>query len=348
MPRPGGCFTAFGHDSTGYGTVSASWTAKGDCASTTATPRTGRTGDGLPSQDRIAVIAATSTDGQRFVTMTRRTFSNDASGYETIASIGTPGPDMRDVARFAGGGREAHNGPDSIVASTHGFVAAGYVEATATVWTSPDAVTWRATDLPDVGQRTLNLVTGPQIAAGPHGQLIVLGGHQVDPNGSTATDAWYSNDAGSTWSRGTTPEIVGSPRIRMVVHNGHEYVALGAESGLASAPALVLRSVDGVVWSRDTSLDAAGALGLVAATVLPDGSLLTVAATDAHGPTPTDSNGRPRMAINTQCAAAWIGTNGSWRHEDLGCHGVPNAVATLSDGRVAAARGPYLFLRDPA
>jgi hypothetical protein len=348
LPRSNGCFAAFGRDSTGSGTISASWTATGDCTTTSAVPRTGRisSGDGPPSQDKVAVIAASSADGMSFVTFTRRTFPGDAFGYETTASIGTPGPEMRDVARFTGGGRSAHNGPDSVVAIERGYAAAGYVEAAPTVWTSPDGVAWRETKLPDAGQRTLNLVAGPQIAAGPRGQLVVVGGHQVDGNGSTSVDAWYSNDAGATWSRGTMPGITGSPIVRVIVYNGHEYVALGGVSGSTTASALVLRSVDGIAWSRDTSVDAAGVLAMPAATVLPDGSVLAVAPTGAHGPTPTDSNGKPRMAVNTQCAAAWIATNGSWRREDIGCHGVPDALATLSGGRVAAARGSNLFLRD--
>jgi hypothetical protein len=341
VPTAANCFVAFGRDSTGYGMVAASWVGVGDCthAVSDVPTRTPAIGDGLPSQDRVAVIAAVPAAPNTYLTVTRRTYYGDAYGYSTTASIGAPGADVRVVARFAGPGRGSHNGPYTVVRLANGYAAAGYIEALPTVWTSADGTSWHAATLPDPGRRTLDVVGGPRIAAGPNGQLVVFGEHGTDFT-STTIDAWYSNDGGATWSLGATSLSSGPYQIRDVRYDGREYVAVGAMSLDAAAGALVLRSSDGRTWHRDTPVLPADPLALGPATVLPDGSLLAFAPTGASGP--------KQPHTDVACAAAWIETAGSWRREDIGCHGVPEAVAVLGDGRVVAARGDYLFLRGAA
>lgn len=345
LPRSGGCFTAFGQDSTGYGTVDASWTATGDCTTSTATAPTGPggSGDGLPSGDGVALVAASPAHGGGYLVLSRRTFYGDAGGYEVTVSIGTPGKDLRVVGGFLAQSRGSHIGPDSVVTTAHGYVAAGYVEQAPTVWTSADGVTWHGTALP-AGPQMLNLVDGLHIAAGQGGNLVVVGWHQTDGR-SDFLDGWHSGDGGRTWSRSSMPELPGLPQVHAVVYDGHGYVAVGTTDWESGAPALVLRSPDGVTWTRDTSIDASGALGLHAVTVLPGGSVLAVAPTGTRGPEAKPGNGEPPLDSDTTCAAAWIATAGSWVREDIGCHGVPDALAVLGDGSVVGARGGYLFLR---
>jgi hypothetical protein len=110
----------------------------------------------------------------------------------------------------------------------------------------------------------------------------------------------------------------------------------------------VLRSADGIHWRRDTSVDLTGARAFDAATVLPVGALLAVASTGTTGPKPRDVRGTPGWSVNTACAAAWIEYGGAWSREDIGCHGVPEALLLRPDGRVLAARGSYLFVRPAA
>lgn len=48
------------------------------------------------------------------------------------------------------------------------------------------------------------------------------------------------------------------------------------------------------------------------------------------------------------CAAAWHRDgDGTWSSEKLGCHGVPEAMTVLVDGRIAAAFWSTLWLRQP-
>jgi hypothetical protein len=357
LPEPGGCFVAFGRDSTGYGLISASWRASGDCTTTVPTRHTGGTGsgDGLPSQDETSVVAAVpvSPDGSDgYATLTRTTFHNDAFGYVTTVrrvgpdlasgsptiSFSDPHPDPR-IPRTG-----THVGPASIVRTPTGYLAAGYAGTTATVWASADqGATWTPTSLPDGDQQEANLIASPQIARGPSGQLVVVGFHQTTDD-QNVIDAWHSEDGGHTWREGGTPALGGQPEVLRVLAAGTGFVAIGTRDPRSYGSALLLRSDDGVIWRQDTSIDDAGAKALSAATVLPDGSLVAFALTGTSAPRPADA---PAGTV-TACATAWIGPGTQWTHEDIGCHGVPEAALTLGDGRVVAARAGYLFVRAAA
>jgi hypothetical protein len=79
-----------------------------------------------------------------------------------------------------------------------------------------------------------------------------------------------------------------------------------------------------------------GARAFGAAMALPDGDL--VAAASAGSSTGPDRD--------QQCATAWHrDVAGHWTQERLGCHGVPDTMTVLSDGRIAAAFWSTLWIR---
>ncbi|GAA1862400.1 hypothetical protein GCM10009687_32090 [Asanoa iriomotensis] len=75
---PEGCFTGFGRD----GLSIAYWVGTGECTtSTVVTPGRGPVGDGLPSDDRNAVMAAVPAHDGGYLAVTRHTYHGDAYAY---------------------------------------------------------------------------------------------------------------------------------------------------------------------------------------------------------------------------------------------------------------------------
>jgi hypothetical protein len=103
----------------------------------------------------------------------------------------------------------------------------------------------------------------------------------------------------------------------------------------------VLTSPDGVNWTRDESLAAAGGLRVSAATVLPDGEVIAVSEDGQHA-------GGDSPGPDERCAVAWLRDADGWAQEPVGCHGIPTGLTALDDGSVAAVHWSTLFLRPAA
>lgn len=322
LADPAGCFSAYGQRSTGYGMVPGYWTATGDCTTPmNMTPTRRPIGDGLPSEDRASFLAAVPAHDGGYLAVSRYTYHGDAYAYTTTVLKGDPSAGFTRVAEFGTDpGRDSHIGPEALVATENGYVAVGHRDGEAIAWTSTDGARWEALGLSAQGTSALALT------AGPDGRVVAVG---VDRRVPTA---WTSTDAGATWTIARMPEAGDGPQLWSVIHNGQEYVALGGVDGNLRGGALVYTSPDGMQWTRrevpsDVHL-------LRTAVVLPDGSVLTVAADGSRAERPDE-----------QCALAWRWDGTTWTSEDLGCHGVPESLAVLSDGRVAGVHWGALFLR---
>ncbi len=320
----------------GHGISTAFWTTSGDCTRpTNITPRAGGGGDGLPTDDDIAIVAGTRTAAGQYVLMSRDTFHGDAYAYDTSAVSGTPAVGFSQIASFTTPDpRASHAGPSSVVSVCRGFVAVGYTEKTPTVWRSVDGRTWTSRTLPGFVPAVVNLQLSLSIVAGPRGQLVAIGSLAVRDD-ATAPMAWLSTDSGAIWRAARMPAVGGSAQIRGVVYTGHDYVAVGTTGFDPHAAGLVLTSTGGEAWKRDNAAATSGAGGFQAVTVSTGAVVASAPDLDAvnrDGPT---------------CAVAWTRDgDGRWRSAALGCHRVPEVLSALPDGRVVGAAGTTLFVRD--
>lgn len=343
LPGTRGCFVGFGQDDTGTMLLAGYWRSTDGCSGAVAVSPTHRpVGDALPSYDRVIVLTAVPAHDGGFLAIGRRTFEGDRFAYESHALRVDPyHPDeqqrVRRLAEFrTDTPEESHIGPAALVATETGYVAVGRHDDHAVAWTSADGVTWHEARLPDAG-----LGEAPRVAsltAGPGGRLVAVG------RGGTAgfsevSAGWVSTDGGASWSQARMPETGQWPELSTVVYTGDEFVALGGEGdrGVRS-PALVLTSPDGVDWTRDESLAAAGGPRVSAATVLPAGEVIAVSE-DIED----DGEASPRQ--DQRCAAAWLRGADGWTREPIGCHGIPTGLTVLGDGAVAAVHWNTLYLR---
>ena len=326
----GGCYLALGEDSDGHGMRSGYWRASGDCTRPTRVGPSARPlADGLPSQDTNSITDAVRLPDGDALLIARHTFHNDAYAYETEIRRGNPTDGWHTVAQFqTDSPRESHIGPRALVAVDGRFVAIGQKESAAMVWISTDGIRWREVAVPDV------TASFAAIASGPDGRLVILG-----TAGAGAASSWVSTDQGASWRAYPIAER-GTARLSTLVHAGSRFVALGTDDrGDLRGPAAMYTSPDGVTWTRDTSAAQAGVHAIVKALALPDGSLLAPADAGA-------TNGAAKGGDN-ECAKVWRYHDGRWDAEDVGCYGIPDALAVLPDGRIAAAHWTTLYLHPP-
>jgi hypothetical protein len=168
-----------------------------------------------------------------------------------------------------------------------GFVAVGWSELYAPVWTSVDGTTWsRVPNDDDVFAGQFEPPGMLEIAAGGPGLVAVGSG------GVNEAAAWTSVD-GITWSRVHDEAVFDGVEMNSVTTGGPGLVAVGLTGGHGRRDAAVWTSVDGTSWTKvlhdeeifggasdQEMLDViAGGPGLVAVGVdLPGGSDLQVAA----------------------------------------------------------------------
>jgi hypothetical protein len=347
-----GCFTAVGMDDTGTVGVAATWTAAGDCSrperSGDSPARTG--GDGVASYDEDRIVDAVQGADGGIVAVRRHVDRNDAYGYDSTFLLG--GADGWDTTGRAAEprvvssgepehGSALHAGPAAIAAlPAGGYVAVGRRDRTRypwrarpAVWTSATGRSWREAALPlPAGQPS---ATAVDVAAGRDGTLVAVGAAGGPTYARQVPVVWRSVDRGRHW-RTVVPPLDAGVQLHSVAATRTGFTAVGGGVD-ERTPAVVLDSPTGTSWSVDRAPARAGARTLGAVVTLPDGGLLAVAPAGARAVERADQ----------ECAVAWHrGRGGTWRRESLGCHGVPAALAVLADGRVAAAAGPTLWLRD--
>lgn len=174
--------------------------------------------------------------------------------------------------------------------------------------------------------------TPVDVTAAPDGVLIAIGTTGGDNFDDQYPVAWRSIDGGQRWTIARLPTAKGT-QLSAVVATGGGFTAVGRR--YATMSAVVLDSTNGNRWSVDRSAAEAGAHALAGAVALPGGTLLAAAATGSATGSRSDQ----------QCAAAWRrAPSGVWTQQNLGCHGIPTALAVLSDGRIAAAFWHTLWL----
>lgn len=327
VPDPAGCYLAVGSSGQGGG----SWTAAGDCTAPVQPggPAPGRVEDRVPSDDRSSIIDAVPAPGGGYLAIGRNRYFGDAYAYNGYALRGDPTGGWKSTAEFRGTDHRAdHVGPFALARSGDRFVAVGQREQVGVAWTSADGVTWRESPLPTLEGYTSTTMF--DITAGG-GRLVAVGGQFA--NGRTPRPAaWVSTDQGATWR--VSALGADEANLRTVIFDGRRFVVLGGSGGDMRSAALVATSEDGLAWTVDRSLGAAGARTIESAVAMPDG---TVVAASGSGP--------QEQMRNRQCATAWLGGPGGWRAENLGCTGVPTTLAVVADGRVVGAHWSALFVR---
>jgi photosystem II stability/assembly factor-like uncharacterized protein len=142
--------------------------------------------------------------------------------------------------------------------------------------------------------------------------------------------AWLSDDQGRTWRR-VEHVLAGDSQLYALVYANDQFVLLGSSTGELRSPAAVFASPDGERWTR---VDAPGVRHLSEAIALPNGHLLAVAGNGVNSERPDE-----------YCAVAWLWDGARWQAEEMGCHGIPESLVVLRDGRVAAVYGSTLYLR---
>jgi hypothetical protein len=331
LPDPAGCFIALGAANDGYGLRTGYWQATGDCTQPRqAGPSRRPLTDGLPSPDEGTIPAAVRLPDGQVLLASRHTFHGDAYAYDTALLRGNATDGFQEVARFeTATPRESHIGPHGLAVASGRVVAIGQKDGVATVWTAGlDAKHWSESPVPLAADASFS-----GVAAGPDGNVVIFGSRAPG-----VMYTWVSKDAGRSWR--AWPMFPSEPgrsyHLYHLVATGSEYVALGSDTGDIHSPAVVLTSPDGIAWTPDDRPKAAGMKHVSAATALPDGSLLVTAyAGTAHAKT-----------LDDECAMAWRYAAGRWSvGENLGCHGAPDAVVAMRDGRIAAAHGTSLFVR---
>jgi hypothetical protein len=156
----------------------------------------------------------------------------------TLNQLPTPRTDT-------GAGPGAAERLSAVAAIPGGYVAGGYVESatatrTASLWRSPDGVTWTRAIVPIPGGSSE--VTG--IAALGSSDLVAVGIAGDERRGTAAV--WQSKDAGATWSAIASPSF-GAGRMLAVAAGGGGVAAVGELQQQNGAAAWF--SVDGSTWA---------------------------------------------------------------------------------------------------
>lgn len=324
---PVGCFVAFGQINTGFNMAPGYWRATADCGTVlAASPSPRPNGDGPPSEDESKLLDAERTPEGDYLAIGRYTFHGDAYAYQGFVTRGDPDRGWRRTVTFSTSTPKAsHYGPSGLTRVGDRYVAVGRREGTAVAWTSTYGTTWREIALPiwegDVSAAALDVV------ATPDGRVFALGSRVS--GGSSQPCGWLSQDAGDSWQPVTLP---GTANLTKVVHDGTSFVAVGGANIASGSAAAALTSADGQAWTVDAGIAATGATSVRAVTTLRDGSILAAAGTGQS------SGSQP-------CGVALRRSVGEWRTEELGCSGVPDALAELADGRVVGAAGTTLLTR---
>ncbi|HET9083218.1 MAG TPA: zf-HC2 domain-containing protein [Candidatus Limnocylindrales bacterium] len=199
---------------------------------------------------------------------------------------------MRDVAPTANG----------YVAVGQALVGPAWNQARPAAWTSPDGLTWTRAD---TGLDFDGFLSG--VAVGAAGPVAVGTICLPDCYGSNAGGVAVSSADGATW---TSTPMTGAPAIEGIASTGPEYFAVGTIAlnrpvpGPQAVELQLWRTVDGVVWRRETALpslaDVANFQGL---DVVADASrVVIVMSADVNG-----SDGYQNFSYSSPAATASAG-----------------------------------------
>jgi hypothetical protein len=150
-------------------------------------------------------------------------------------------------------------GMRDVAVTANGYVAVGQSQAgpasdqaRPAAWTSPDGLTWTRAD---TGLDFDGYLSGVSVgAAGPVAVGTVC---MPDCFGSNAGGVAVTSADGTSW---TSTPMTGAPALEGIASTGREYFAIGAIAlerpvpGPQAVEMQLWRSVDGVVWRRETAL----------------------------------------------------------------------------------------------
>jgi len=307
MPAPNGCFYAIGAVDADRRRHVGVWLGTGRCDQTRLTSPTELPSTAPGITERNTVVDTVERDGT-WMTLVASTTTGSAWGDVLRGT-----PDHWERLRLREPPDDASDTPTAVGVIRNEFVAVGRHDRQPAAYFSSGG-SWNQRDLPAPVPDTAEPL---DIAGTPTGSAVIVG------RAGGAAIIWTSQDGGATWS---TQQPPGLTELTDVVYDGNRFVAIGAAT---DGTARVLTSADATAWNTDNAALPPGTRPLQAITVLRSGQILAIS-----------------QAASGQCTTAWHRDSLTWTPEPLGCHGAPTALLELADGRVVAAGGTTLWLRN--